>query len=128
MIPLPSFWRSTNSRASCSVVISAPRATSITSSNPSARIAAKSCSTLPGNCHAAAGATTAVSFSPARSAQSSCTSCDFSITAEKGHARKHAPQKMHLAKSMRAWPCASLRMAPTGHAASQGTDTSTIAL
>ena len=49
------------------------------------------------------------------------------MIAEKGHEEKHAPQKMHFAKSMRAWPFSSLRMAPTGQAASHGTVTSTIA-
>ena len=119
--------RSMNSAVSCSVVISAPRATSITSPKPALAHAERSCSILPGNCFSAAGAIIATSFSPRFIAESTSTSCERSITAANGHAAKHLPQKMHFAKSISATPCSFLRIAPTGQASSHGTEVLTIA-
>ena len=84
--------RSTNSAVSCSVVFSAPSATSMTSPKPAFAHAASSCSILPGNCLSAAGAIIATSFSPRFIAASTSTSCERSMTAANGHAAKHLPQ------------------------------------
>ena len=84
--------RSMNSFVSCSVVRSAPSATSSTSENPALTHAASSCSILPGNWRSAAGATIATSFTPRFIAISTSRSCERSITALNGQALKHLPQ------------------------------------
>ena len=107
--------------ASFLVVMSAPTATSITSSKPAAFSAPTRLLTVPPNWPMMAGATMAMTcLSVSCMAFRTSTICERSTIAPKGHDFRHLPQEMHFSGSICSLPAWSLVMAPTGQESSQG--------
>ena len=110
------------SSASCTLHRSAPSATSSTPEKPSSLNASRSLPTLPlpPNWPTKAGATAAMTSSPERIDQMTCTSWLLSAMAPKGQLMRHCPQATHLSWSILARPCSSEPMAFMPQASAQG--------
>ena len=120
--------RSTSSRASLAVVISAPKATSVTFGNPAFLIAVMSCGKVQSNCPTIEGAIIATTGAPFLIRFKISINWLRSIIAPNGQASMQCPQEIHLSKSISATPFSPLWIASTGQACSHGTGINVIAL